>query len=330
MAYNVQFKFGTKAKYDAITTKDSNTLYFLDNGQLYKGNKLYGGTYQEVASFPSTGVQGVLYINSTDLSVKFWNGTAYKTVVPPIVKAIDSTSTDGQLATAKAVYQAVLGAGSTQLDAAKEYADSKATSALTDAKAYTDTEVANLVGSAPDTLDTIQELAMALENNADILDVLRDAIGVKADKTYVDTELSKKADTTTMTTAIATAKSEAITAAGTAADSKISAKVGNVGNGTVKTYVDSAVKGVADRVDAIEEAGYATTQQVATAKSEAITSATTTAASDATTKANQALNSAKSYADGLASNYDAAGSATTALSNAKSYTDTALTWVEFS
>lgn len=38
---------------------------------------------------------------------------------------------------------------------------------------------------------------------------------------------------------------------------------------------------------------------------------------------------AKTYADGLASNYDAAGSANTALNDAKAYTDTALTWGSF-
>lgn len=38
---------------------------------------------------------------------------------------------------------------------------------------------------------------------------------------------------------------------------------------------------------------------------------------------------AKTYADGLASNYDAAGSANTALTDAKAYTDTALTWGSF-
>lgn len=38
---------------------------------------------------------------------------------------------------------------------------------------------------------------------------------------------------------------------------------------------------------------------------------------------------AKDYADGLASNYDAAGSAAGALADAKEYTDTALTWGSF-
>lgn len=57
--------------------------------------------------------------------------------------------------------------------------------------------------------------------------------------------------------------------------------------------------------------------RIATAKQEAVDAA----AGDATTKANKALADAKSYADGLASNYDASGSAASALAEAKSYAD---------
>ena len=53
-------------------------------------------------------------------------------------------------------------------------------------KAYVDEKVANLVGSAPETLDTIGELATALQENKEVVDVLNEAIVVKADKTYVD------------------------------------------------------------------------------------------------------------------------------------------------
>lgn len=40
---NVLFKFGTKAQYDALTTYDQSTLYWLtDTQELYKGNVLFG------------------------------------------------------------------------------------------------------------------------------------------------------------------------------------------------------------------------------------------------------------------------------------------------
>lgn len=44
------------------------------------------------------------------------------------------------------------------------------------------TALANLVGEAPETLDTIEELSSALKNNADIVDVLNDSIANKQDK----------------------------------------------------------------------------------------------------------------------------------------------------
>ena len=34
---NVNFIQGSAANFLALATKDTNTLYFLDNGQLYKG-----------------------------------------------------------------------------------------------------------------------------------------------------------------------------------------------------------------------------------------------------------------------------------------------------
>lgn len=53
-------------------------------------------------------------------------------------------------------------------------------------KTYVDEQVASLVDSAPDTLNTIGELATALQENQEVVDVLNQTIVVKADKTYVD------------------------------------------------------------------------------------------------------------------------------------------------
>lgn len=49
-------------------------------------------------------------------------------------------------------------------------------------KSYVDTKVADLVNSAPETLDTLGELATALQNNEEVVDVLNQAITNKADK----------------------------------------------------------------------------------------------------------------------------------------------------
>lgn len=53
-------------------------------------------------------------------------------------------------------------------------------------KTYVDEQVAGLVDSAPDTLNTIGELATALQENKEVVDILNEAIVYKADKTYVD------------------------------------------------------------------------------------------------------------------------------------------------
>lgn len=53
-------------------------------------------------------------------------------------------------------------------------------------KNYTDTKIADLVDSAPETLDTLGELAIAFQENKDIIDVLNSAIATKADVDYVE------------------------------------------------------------------------------------------------------------------------------------------------
>lgn len=63
--------------------------------------------------------------------------------------------------------------------------------------------------------------------------------------------------------------------------------------------------------------GYATENYVDIAEADAISAAS----ADATTKANAAQTAAESYADGLAVNYDVAGSAATAESNSNTHAD---------
>lgn len=50
-------------------------------------------------------------------------------------------------------------------------------------KSYVDTKVADLVNSAPETLDTLGEVAKAIQDNESVVDALNSAIGSKADKT---------------------------------------------------------------------------------------------------------------------------------------------------
>lgn len=64
--------------------------------------------------------------------------------------------------------------------------DTKVAATLKSAKEYTDSTVENLVGSAPDTLDTLAELAAAIKNDKNIVDTLEKSIALKADKSELD------------------------------------------------------------------------------------------------------------------------------------------------
>ena len=66
------------------------------------------------------------------------------------------------------------------------------TGALTEAKKYADDAVAALVNGAPETLDTLDELAAALKDNKDIVDVLNQSIGAKADKSALADHVNNK------------------------------------------------------------------------------------------------------------------------------------------
>lgn len=56
-------------------------------------------------------------------------------------------------------------------------------SSLSDAKAYTNTKIGELIDSAPETMDTLKEVAEAIAAHQDITDALNSAIGNKADGT---------------------------------------------------------------------------------------------------------------------------------------------------
>lgn len=60
---------------------------------------------------------------------------------------------------------------------------------LDDAKAYTDEQIAGLINGAPSTLDTLKEIADAMEANESVVGALDEAIGSKADAAQVQTQI---------------------------------------------------------------------------------------------------------------------------------------------
>lgn len=59
--------------------------------------------------------------------------------------------------------------------------------AYANANKYTDKKVADLIGSAPETMDTLEEVAAAIQENKDVETALNKAIGTKANQSELDT-----------------------------------------------------------------------------------------------------------------------------------------------
>ena len=103
MASNVKFLSGTYAQYVSLTQKSDNTLYFLDNGQLFKGSVSYSDQIAVVSALPDTLVAGKVYVNTTDKSVIYYDGTTSTVVVPATVGTIGDSTPDTDLANVKAI-----------------------------------------------------------------------------------------------------------------------------------------------------------------------------------------------------------------------------------
>jgi hypothetical protein len=143
---------------------------------------------------------------------------------------------------------------------ANSYADGRETAITTayqayadqaevDAKAYADQKVTDLIGGAPGILDTLNELAEAIGDDANFITTIEDQIALKADLTYVNDELS---DLNSEAQGFADA---AETAANGYTDGKITQEVADR-NDAISTAITTEI---ADRNTAI---GAAITQEV--------------------------------------------------------------------
>ena len=66
-----------------------------------------------------------------------------------------------------------------------------AETALNDAKKYTDGKIADIINGAPSTLDTLSEIATAMDENKSVVDALDKAIVTKANKADIPTKISE-------------------------------------------------------------------------------------------------------------------------------------------
>lgn len=103
----VRFAVGTAAQYALLETKDQNTLYFItDERRIYKGDTVFsGGIFRAVSAYPETGQAQIntIYVNTTDGSAQFFNGTSYVQIVKPTSTVISGAGDDLHFATTKAI-----------------------------------------------------------------------------------------------------------------------------------------------------------------------------------------------------------------------------------
>lgn len=75
--------------------------------------------------------------------------------------------------------------------ASESFVNTKTSEVLNESKTYTNQKVADLVNSAPETLDTLGELAVAIQENESVVDAINQAISNKADKDEIPTLTSQ-------------------------------------------------------------------------------------------------------------------------------------------
>lgn len=207
------------------------------------------------------------------------------------------------------------GAAATAEQNAKNYTNTVASGLTTDiatakseaisaAETYADNAVAALVDAAPAALDTLNELALALQDNPNVISDLQDIASGKQNTLTAGTSISIVGDTISVIAAN-------FDAAGDAAAAQAAAEL--YASGVAANAYSNAVSYVDGQLSALDLSGsYDALGAAATAYSNAVTYADGVAAS--------AQANAQSYADTAASS--AAGlAAGVAYSNAVTYTD---------
>lgn len=328
----VKFLTGSAADFQGLDVKDQDTLYFVtDERRIYKGNVPFsGGIYQTVEEFPGTGVVNTLYVNTATGQVSYWNGTDYQTVVPATGKTIAAPGSDDQLATTKAVVDYVAAQVAdldvaalegrvdtleTEMDAAEGNistiqgqitvingeGEGSIKKALSDAKAYTDTEVAKKANAEhTHEIADVTDLQTTLDGKADKATTLA-GYGITDAYTQVQTD-SKIAAAIAAAPHLKRTIVEQLPEVDEADENTIY-MVGTGAGSEDSAYEEyMVINGAFERIGTsdVDLTNYATKEYADQAEADAIS----TAATDATQKANAAEQNAKTYADGLIAGLD--------------------------
>lgn len=157
-------------------------------------------------------------------------------------------------------------------------------------------KVAEIVANADADFDTLKEIAdWILNDTTGAADMANDIAALQAQMVGIDETVVKSV----------------------AAAIEAALKV----DGADKYALASDLSALADRVKAIEDAGYQNAEQVGSAIDAKIAALKLAESYDAKGAAAAAESAAKAYADGLAGNYDAAGAAAAVETTVKAYSD---------
>lgn len=262
----------------------SNINKFLDQSGV---STLWSRVAEEVAK-----VDAKVTINTTDISSLKDKVEALEkgTYDDSAVRELISTNTTNIAANATAI--ATNTAAITTLNADADTVGSVAHTATSIAAA----KVAEIVANADADFDTLKEIAdWILNDTTGAADMANDIAALEAKMAGIDSTVVAKI----------------------AAELEAALKV----DGANKYALASELSSLADRVKAIEDAGYQNAAQVESAIDAKIAALDLANAYDAKGAAATAEANAKAYADGLAGNYDVKGAAATAEANAKAYSD---------
>ena len=148
--------------------------------QTIRSGAALGATALQSVPAATTSTAGIVKVGSNisvssgTISLSKDNVTAALGYTPPTAytnmtasEATTGTATTGRVISAKVLHDKI---------------NEMLPTTLSEAKSYTDTKVSELVGQAPDALNTIYELAEAMATNQSAVDTLESAIGNKVDK----------------------------------------------------------------------------------------------------------------------------------------------------
>lgn len=203
--------------------------------------KLEGKTLAEVIALAQDGVDmSNVVLKTDDFGQYLVGGTALSTLLADLASGAD-------LATLQSSFNAFVAAKATGAEVIAGTDDSKYVTSLA-AKTAIDAAVAALVDAAPEALNTINELAAALNNDPDIINTLMTQIGQKLGATAQAVD-SAKLEGQTLAQVIAAAQAGKAATAGTA-DNALALGGVVAADYALKTYVDT---GMADTLEAVTE-----------------------------------------------------------------------------